>query len=110
MAATSETVRRVKVRPNYDHIAWKWMRYSALLLIPLVWFHVILQDVIVGVHAMDLNYVAGFAMAHGINGVRQVANDFIKGERARVVVSWLLFIFWLVITGIGAVALIAGVR
>ena len=41
MAATTETIRRVKVKPNYDHIAWKWMRYSALLLIPLVWFHVI---------------------------------------------------------------------
>jgi len=126
MAATTESIRRVKIKPNYDHVAWKWMRYSALLLIPLVWFHVILQDVIVGVHAMDLNYVAerwanigwriydaallGFAMAHGINGVRQVANDFIKGERARKILSWGLLVFWLVITGIGAAALIAGVR
>jgi succinate dehydrogenase / fumarate reductase membrane anchor subunit len=123
---TTENVRRVKVRPNYDHIAWRWMRYSALLLIPLVWIHVILQDVIVGVHAMDINYVAqrwanigwriydvlllGFAMAHGINGLRQVAIDFIKGERARSIISWLLFVLWLAITGIGAVALIGGVR
>jgi len=126
MTATTETVRRVKVKPNYDHIAWKWMRYSALLLIPLVWFHVILQDVIVGVHAMDLNYVQerwaniawriydalllGFAFAHGVNGVRNVANDFIKGDRARVIVSWALFIFWLAITAVGAIALIGGVR
>ena len=58
MTATTEQIRRVKVRPNYDHVAWKWMRYSALLLVPLVWFHLILQDVIVGVHAMDLDYVA----------------------------------------------------
>ncbi len=126
MTATSEQIRRVKVRPNYDHIAWKWMRYSAVLLIPLVWFHLILQDVIVGVHAMDLDYVAqrwanigwrvydalllGFAMAHGMNGVRQVANDFIKGERARTIMSWALLIFWLAITAIGAAALIGGVR
>lgn len=126
MAATSEQIRRVKVRPNYDHVAWKWMRYSALLLIPLVWIHVILQDVIVGVHAMDLDYVAqrwanigwriydalllGFAMAHGMNGVRQVANDFIKGDRARSIMSWALFVFWLAITVIGAAALIGGVR
>lgn len=126
MTVTTETVRKVKVRPNYDHIAWKWMRYSALLLIPLVWIHVILQDVIVGVHRMDLNYVAqrwanigwrvydvlllGFAMAHGINGLRQVANDFIKGERLRNITSWLLFFFWLAITAIGAVALVGGVR
>lgn len=125
-ATTTETVRKVKVRQNYDHIAWKWMRYSALLLIPLVWFHVLLQDVIVGVHRMDLNYVAqrwanigwrvydvlllGFAMAHGVNGLRQVANDFIKGERPRAVTGWLLFALWLAITAIGAVALIGGVK
>ena len=84
MTVTSEQIRRVKVRPNYDHVAWKWMRYSALLL--------------------------GFAMAHGMNGVRQVANDFIKGERARTIMSWALFIFWLAITAIGAAALIGGVR
>ena len=52
----------------------------------------------------------GFAMAHGMNGVRQVANDFIKGERARTIMSWALFIFWLAITAIGAAALIGGVR
>jgi len=126
MTMTTETVRKVKIGRNYDHVAWKWMRYSALLLIPLVWIHVLLQDVIVGVHAMDLNYVAqrwanigwrvydvlllGFAMAHGINGLRQVANDFIKGERARNITAWLLLGLWLVVTAIGAVALIAGVR
>jgi len=126
MTMTTETVRKVKIRRNYDHVAWKWMRYSALLLIPLVWIHVLLQDVIVGVHAMDLNYVAqrwanigwrvydvlllGFAMAHGINGLRQVANDFIKGERARNITAWLLLGLWLVVTAIGAVALIGGVR
>lgn len=126
MAATAETVRQVRVRRNYDHIAWKWMRYSAMALIPLVWIHLILQDVVVGVHAMDLGYVAdrwanigwrifdalllGFTMAHGVNGVRQVALDFIKGDRARVIVSWVLFIFWLAITTFGAVALVGGVR
>jgi len=126
MTMTTETVRKVKIGRNYDHVAWKWMRYSALLLIPLVWIHVLLQDVIVGVHAMDLNYVAqrwanigwrvydvlllGFAMAHGINGLRQVANDFIKGERARNITAWLLLGLWLVVTAIGAVALIGGVR
>ena len=38
--------------------AWKWMRYSGFLLIPLVWGHVLLQDIIVGVHKIDLDYVA----------------------------------------------------
>lgn len=126
MTTVTESVRRVKVSRNYDHIAWKWMRYSAVLLIPLVGIHIVLQDVIVGVHSMDLNYVAerwanifwrafdalllGFTMAHGINGLRQVLNDFIQGERTRKIVSWGLFIFWLAITAFGAIALIGGVR
>ncbi|MHB0924082.1 MAG: succinate dehydrogenase/fumarate reductase transmembrane subunit [Bellilinea sp.] len=126
MTTVTESVRRVKVSRNYDHIAWKWMRYSAMLLIPLVGIHIVLQDVIVGVHSMDLNYVAerwanifwrafdalllGFTMAHGINGLRQVLNDFIQGERTRKIVSWGLFIFWLAITAFGAIALIGGVR
>ena len=90
------TERSVALPKSYDAIAWKWMRLSAFLLIPLVWGHVILQDIIVGVFAMDANYVAmrwaslfwrvydalllGFAFAHGVNGIRQVLFDFVKGE------------------------------
>ena len=32
-------VREVKTTGNYEKFAWKWMRISALLLIPLVWGH-----------------------------------------------------------------------
>ncbi len=118
--------RSVKVRQNYETIAWKWMRYSALLLIPLAWIHVALQDVIVGVHHIDLNYVAerwafvgwrvydvlllGFAFAHGMNGFRQVLMDYLHTDTARQAVSWLLLIVWAAITAIGAIAIIGGVR
>lgn len=111
---------------NYDIIAWKWMRYSGILLIPLVWIHVLIQDVIVGVHAIDINYVAlrlanigwqvydilllAFTFAHGMNGLRQVTFDFIHTDRARRAVSWLIFILWIIISAIGAVAIIAGAR
>lgn len=126
MTTATESVRRVKVSRNYDHIAWKWMRYSAILLIPLVGVHIVLQDVIVGVHSMDINYVAerwanigwrtydalllGFTMAHGMNGLRQVLNDFVKGDKGRKIVNWGLFILWLAVTLFGAIALIGGVR
>jgi len=119
----------VKPPANYETSAWKWMRYSAFLLIPLVWGHIILQDVVVGVHAIGndpLGYVAqrwasygwriydalllGFAFAHGVNGLRQVAQDVIHKPVARKILNWGLFFFWLVITLVGAVALIAGVR
>ncbi len=118
--------RKVKVPRSYDTIAWKWMRYSAILLIPLVWIHVALQDVIVGVHQIDINYVAqrwallgwrvydafllGFAFAHGMNGFRQVLQDYIQSLTGRRIVSWALLIIWAVITLIGAIALIGGVR
>jgi succinate dehydrogenase / fumarate reductase, membrane anchor subunit len=118
--------RRVKVSQGGEIIAWKWMRYSGLLLIPLAWGHVLIQDVLVGVHQIDLSYVEArwaslgwrtytfllltFAFAHGMNGLRQVLNDFIRGELNRRRVGWFLFFFWLVISLIGAIAIIGGVR
>jgi len=123
---TSAPERKVTVPRNYDLVAWKWMRYSGILLIPLAWLHVLIQDVLVGVHQIDLDYVTmrwanmswriytasllAFAFAHGMNGFRQVLLDYIHGERARRFVSWLLLIAWIVITAIGAIGIIGGVR
>lgn len=116
------TNRKVDIPQNYETISWKWMRYSAILLIPLVWGHLILQDVIVGVHAINADYVAlrwgtffwraydilllGFAFAHGVNGLRQVLNDYIHHTVAMRTVSLVLFVFWLALTVIGASAII----
>ena len=118
--------RRVRIPQNLETTAWKWMRYSALLLIPLAWIHIIIQDVIVGVHQIDLNYVAlrwanvgwriydiallGFAFAHGMNGLRQILTEYFNSPRARQFIGWALLALWLVITAIGAVAIIGGVR
>jgi succinate dehydrogenase / fumarate reductase, membrane anchor subunit len=117
---------RVATPRNFETIAWLFMRYSAFLLIPLAFGHVLLQDVIVGVHAIDIDYVAmrwaslgwriydaallAFAFAHGMNGLRQVLMDYIRNDRTFRIVSWLLLVVWLVITAIGAIALIGGVR
>lgn len=114
--------RRVNIPRTYDTIAWKWMRYSAILLIPLVWFHLILQDVIVGVHDINAEYVAlrwgiwfwqiydilllGFAFAHGMNGLRQVLRDHIPNDRVMRIVSIILLIVWAALTFIGAFAII----
>lgn len=111
---------------TYESVAWKWMRYSSLLLLPLVWIHVLIQDVIVGVHAIDIDYVAlrwanigwqtydilllAFAFAHGMNGLRQVMMDFVHTDRARKNWSIAIFVGWLLISIIGAFAIIAGAR
>ncbi len=120
--------RETRVAPprNFETWAWLFMRYSAIFLIPLAFGHLILQDVVVGVHAINIDYVkmrwdfvlwrvydAGllaFAFAHGMNGLRQVLEDYIRNERWFHIVSWVLLIAWLAISIIGAVAIIGGVR
>jgi succinate dehydrogenase / fumarate reductase membrane anchor subunit len=86
----------------------------------------LIQDVLVGVHHIDLDYVAlrwatlgwrvydflllAFAFAHGVNGVRQVLHDFVNDERTMRKLTWILFAFWFIISLIGAVAIVGGVR
>ncbi len=119
-------INQAAVPGGYESIAWKWMRYSGLLLIPLAWGHVLIQDVLVGVHSIDLDYVAlrwaslgwrvydflllAFAFAHGVNGLRQVLNDYIRQDSTRRTVTWLLFGVWLILSLIGAMAIVGGVR
>ena len=119
-------INQTAVLEGFESIAWKWMRYSGLLLIPLAWGHVLIQDVLVGVHSIDLDYVAlrwaslgwrvydflllAFAFAHGVNGLRQVLNDYIRQDSTRRTVTWLLFGVWLILSLIGAMAIVGGVR
>ncbi len=125
-AVTTSNERSAPVRQTWDSVAWLLMRYSGFLLIFLAFGHVLIQDVIVGVHNMDLNYVAlrwanvgwriydvallACAFAHGMNGVRQVASDYIHDDKTMRVISILLLVFWAVITAIGGIAIIGGVR
>jgi succinate dehydrogenase / fumarate reductase membrane anchor subunit len=118
--------RHVKAAAGFDSLAWKWMRYSAFLLIPLAWGHVLIQDILVGGHQIDLDYVSlrwsmigwriydfcllSFAFAHGINGLRQVLFDYILSEKFRRAAAWALLAAWVIISAIGAVAIIGGVR
>jgi succinate dehydrogenase / fumarate reductase membrane anchor subunit len=124
---TAEGAPRIVAKPrNFETTAWLFMRYSGVLLIPLVWIHVLIQDVLVGVHAIDLDYVAlrwatlgwrvydgallAFTFAHGMNGLRNVLNDYVRGRRTRRALDIGLLLAWLVITAIGAVAIVGGVR
>src|SRR3989337_483732 len=118
--------RRAPVPLNFETLAWLFMRYSGVLLIPLVWIHVAIQDLLVGVHAIDLDYVAmrwatlgwriydvallAFTLAHGMNGLRAVTADYLRKPPLRGVVSWSLLVIWLVFTIIGGAAIVGGVR
>lgn len=114
------------VKRNFDTWMWLFMRWSGVLLVPLAWVHALINAVLVGVHAIDLDYVAmrwaslgwqmydiallSFTFAHGMNGLRYVVNDYIHNEGLNKFLNRALLIAWLVITLIGAVAIIGGVR
>jgi len=122
--AAPQAARRIS--KGNETVAWRWMRYSAFLLIPLAFGHVLLQDVFVGVHNIDISYVSvrwanlfwriydafllTFAFAHGMNGLRQVLSDYITSLRTRQLLAWLLLAAWLLISAIGSITLIGGVR
>jgi succinate dehydrogenase / fumarate reductase membrane anchor subunit len=115
-----------RIPPRSFAMSWKWMRYSAFLLIPLVWIHSIIQALITGGHNLSLEYVQmrwlilgwriydvfllAFAFSHGVLGLRQVLFDYIHGDKAHQIINWFLIFFWFGISIIGALAIIGGVR
>jgi succinate dehydrogenase / fumarate reductase membrane anchor subunit len=116
----------ILVSPSSFALSWKWMRYSAFLLIPLVWIHSIIQALITGGPNLSLEYVhmrwfilgwrvydiflLAFAFSHGVLGLRQVLFDYIHNDRAQKIINWMLFLFWFFVSLIGALAIIGGVR
>lgn len=123
---TTGTTDSLQERGDFERLSWLFMRYSGILLIPLVWIHVLIQDVLVGVHAIDLDYVAmrwatlgwraydmallAFTFAHGMNGLRGVLADHISSPRVIRLVNLGLLLFWALLSAIGAVGIIGGVR
>lgn len=123
MTTIAESKRRadVSVR-NLETWSWLFMRWSGVLLIPLVWIHVAIQDVLVGVHRIDLDYVAmrwasagwkaydvallAFTFAHGMNGLRHVIDDYVLHPGWNKALRWLILVAWAVITAIGGIAII----
>jgi len=126
LPAAASSTRRVPVPPKtVDTYIWQFMRWSGVLLIPLAWGHVVLQDVLVGVHSIDIDFVAlrfattgwriydiallGFAFGHGMFGLRSVVTDYVHNGRTVRWLMWLMLIGWAVITAIGAYAIVGGV-
>ena len=118
-------VRAVVVPKTLETYIWQFMRWSGVLLIPLVWIHVAIQDVLIGVHAIDLDYVAlrwatwgwraydlallAFSFLHGMFGLRAVVNDYVHNPAWNRRLRLAIVVGWVVITAIGAVAVFGGV-
>jgi succinate dehydrogenase cytochrome b556 subunit len=126
IVARIASVKSGGIRRNFETWMWLFMRWSGVLLVPLAWFHVVINDVIVGVHAIDLDYVAlrwamwgwraydiallAFTFAHGMNGLRYVVNDYFHNAGLNKALNWAILLGWGLITLIGAAAVFGGVR
>jgi succinate dehydrogenase / fumarate reductase membrane anchor subunit len=118
--------RHAKLRPNFEIRAWKYMRLSAILLVPLVWIHTIIITLIIGAEHVSLDFVAmrwanigwrvydilllAFAFSHGVNGLRQVLLDFTSSSISRKILNILLLFFWLILSIIGAAGILGGIE
>lgn len=117
--------RRVAIKPTLETRMWTFMRYSGVLLIPLAYGHVMIKDILHGVHLINLSYVnlywsflgwriydatlLSFALAHGAYGLKQVSEDYVHSPLRLRFTKYAILGGWLIITAMGAIALVGGV-
>ncbi len=118
-------VRTVRPVATSEARWWLWLRITGVLMVLFVFPHVIIKDVIVGVHNIDTEYVAQVwenvlvrvfdflllftTFTHGMVGLRQVLMDFVHSPSGRKTTTWILAIIWFVVTVMGTMAIIGGV-
>ena len=124
MGAVQDTFARAGVQINrFESIAWRYMRLSGILLIPLVFGHLAIMHVINSVYVIDLDWVIQtrwslvpwriydafllwFAGLHGFNGLRTVVNDYVAHPGANRLLKGLIVVLMLGVLFVGSVALI----
>ena len=106
------TSRSVRVKANFERTAYMFMRLSGIGLIFLAVGHVTIQLILNDVHSLDLQFVADqwddwgwkaydmlllfFALAHGLNGLRNVLEDYIHNKTTVRVINMGLAVFLVV--------------
>jgi succinate dehydrogenase / fumarate reductase membrane anchor subunit len=113
MAAISEnqgiTRRSVKIQSNFERNAFMFMRLSGIALLLLAVGHMMLQHVLNSSTNLTIQFVAQqwnswgwkvfdflllvFAISHGINGLRNVLEDYVHNRTAVKWINILLLIF-----------------
>lgn len=106
---THTTSRAVNIKTNFERTAYLFMRLSGIGLIILAVGHVTIQLLLNDVHNLTLEFVANqwndwgwkaydmlllfFAMAHGLNGLRNVLEDYIHNRGTMRIINIGLVIF-----------------
>jgi succinate dehydrogenase / fumarate reductase membrane anchor subunit len=105
---------------GFELWSWLFMRISGLLLLFLAVGHVLIMHVLDdGVERVDFQFVAlrwqspfwrtwdwallTLALVHGINGLRVVILDYVRGPGARFVLNWFFYVIGFVLFLLGTV-------
>jgi len=123
---SNATSRNLKPILTSEARWWLWLRISGLLMIMVLFPHVIIKDVLIGVYQIDLAYVAQvwdniwwrafdftllfLTFSHGMIGLRQVLLDFVHTSSGRRTMTRVLVTIWVVISLLGAIAILGGVK
>jgi succinate dehydrogenase / fumarate reductase membrane anchor subunit len=102
------TFRQIKPKSNFERRAFLFMRLSGVMLILLAVGHMLLQHVFRDVHNLTLQVVQDvwrswgwraydlllliFAITHGLNGFRQILEDYIHKPRTVKIVNRVLLV------------------
>lgn len=109
-------------RGGFELWAWFFMRVSGLLLIFLALYHLIWWNLVIGVEHLDSAMVIErwnnplwrffnvmlitFAMLHGLNGLRYVIEDYVRGPGRQAATKAVAYTIVLSILGFGIYALL----
>ena len=108
-ATSSMTRRKVQVKFNFERYAFLFMRMSGLILLILAVGHMMIQHVLNSSGNLTLIFVAEqwnswgwkaydiflllFAIPHGLNGLRNVLEDYIHNPGLMKTINIILAIF-----------------
>ncbi len=115
--------RQVQVKANFENLAYLFMRMSGISLLLLAVGHLFVQLILNDVHNLTLIFVQQqwdawgwkvydmlllfFAMAHGLNGFRNVLGDYVQNAKRMQVISTVLLVFFIItviVAGLGIAA------
>jgi len=109
MATRPRTLKdaRAVYSTNSELAWWVFMRISGFLLVFLVFAHIFANNILTNAGTIDYDYVAsrlaqpavrvldtfllGFALLHGINGLRYSIDDYFKRPQVRLWVKVITF-------------------
>lgn len=108
-ATPTVTRRKVQVKFNFERYAYMFMRMSGLILLILAVGHMMIQHVLNSSGNLTLVFVADqwkswgwkvydiflliFAIPHGVNGLRNVLEDYIHNPKTVRIINIILAIF-----------------